>query len=141
MADIMVDIETLATTPEAVVITIGAIRFDPFADDCESFEGDKILMDTFYRRIDPASFTWPSAHIDDNTLAWWSKQAPEVQHEAFTDEDRHPIQDVMKDFYRWCGAYNNMWANGPAFDIVILEEVCKQLKRGAPWKYLSLIHI
>lgn len=135
MADIMVDIETLATTPNSVVITIGAIRFDPFADDRESFEGDTILMDTFYRRIDPESFNWPSAHIDDNTLAWWAKQSPEVQFEAFTDDDRHPIQEVMRDFHRWCGGYNTMWANGPAFDIVILEEVCKQLHRGYPWQY------
>ena len=42
--DIMVDIETLATTPNSVVITIGAIRFDPFANDNDSYEGDKILM-------------------------------------------------------------------------------------------------
>lgn len=135
MADIMVDIETLATTPQSVVITIGAIRFDPFADDRESYEGDKILMDTFYRRIDPESFDWPTAHIDDNTLAWWSQQKPEVQFEAFTDDDRHPISEVMRDFHRWCGSYNTMWANGPAFDIVILEEVCRQLHRGFPWKY------
>ena len=31
--DIMVDLETLATTPDAVIITIGAVRFDPFGDD------------------------------------------------------------------------------------------------------------
>ena len=135
MADIMVDIETLATTPQSVVITIGAIRFDPFKDDRESYEGDTILMDTFYRRIDPVSFDWPTAHIDDNTLAWWAQQAPEVQHEAFTEDDRHPIQEVMRDFHRWCASYDTMWANGPAFDIVILEEVCRQLHRGFPWKY------
>jgi hypothetical protein len=55
--------------------------------------------------------------------------------EAFTDDDRHPIQEVMLDFHRWCGGYTNMWANGPAFDIVILEQVCKQLKRGYPWQF------
>ena len=133
--DIMIDIETLATTPNSVVITLGAIRFDPFADDRESYEDKTILMDTFYRRIDPASFTWPSAEIDDNTLAWWAKQSPEVQFEAFTDDDRHDIGSVMLDFHRWCGGYQNMWANGPVFDIAILEQVCKNLKRGYPWKY------
>lgn len=133
--DIMLDIETLATGPNSVVITFGAIRFDPFADDCDSVDGDAIRMDTFYRRIDPASFTWPEAIIDDNTLAWWAKQSPEVQYEAFTDHDRHDISDVMRDFHRWCKTYDNVWANGPAFDIVILEQVCKQLGRGFPWQY------
>ena len=28
--DIMLDIETLATSPDAVVLTFGAIKFDPF---------------------------------------------------------------------------------------------------------------
>jgi len=133
--DIMLDIETLATGPDSVVITLGAIRFDPFADDRNSVDGDNILMDTFYRRIDPESYTWPEAVVDDNTLAWWAKQSPEVQFEAFTDEDRHDIRDVMTDFYRWCKVYDNMWANGPAFDIVILEQTCKRLGRGFPWKY------
>ena len=133
--DIMLDIETFATTPDAVIITLGAIRFDPFGDDRESYNGDKILMDTFYRRIDPASYEGIRHNIDDNTLAWWSQQAVEVQHEAFTDENRHPIQEVLKDFHVWCKSFNNVWANGPAFDIVMLEHVNREFKRGYPWKY------
>ena len=31
--DIMIDIETLATSPDSVILTIGALRFDPYADD------------------------------------------------------------------------------------------------------------
>lgn len=131
----MLDIETLATSPDAVVITLGAIRFDPFADDRASIDGDTILMDTFYRRIDPASFDWPAAVIDDNTIAWWAAQKDEVKHEAFAEDNRHDIRNVMLDFYRWCKTYDNMWANGPAFDIVILEQVCKHIGRGYPWKY------
>ena len=136
--DIMLDIETLATGPNSVVITLGAIRFDPFTNDEESIEGDSIRMDTFYRRIDPESFIWPTAEIDDTTLAWWAKQSKEVQHEAFTSYDRHDIKDVMRDFHRWCKTYDNVWANGPAFDIVILEQVCKNLGRGFPWKYYQV---
>jgi hypothetical protein len=131
----MLDIETLATTPNSVVITFGAIRFDPFADDSASYQGNTITMDTFYRRIDPASFDDAKFKIDDNTLAWWSRQSPQVQLEAMTDDDRHDIRSVMLDFHRWCRSYDNVWANGPAFDIVILENVCRELGRGYPWKY------
>ena len=106
MRDIMIDIETLGTGPGAVVLTIGAIRFDPFADDRESvdLENKKINMDVFYRRVDPESFTWPSAFIHDATLEWWSKQAPEVREEAFTEVDRVSIADAMRDLYKWTGA-------------------------------------
>ena len=43
--DLMIDIETLATNPDAVVLTIGAIKFDPFADNRQSvdFENKQII--------------------------------------------------------------------------------------------------
>jgi len=132
----MLDIETLATGPNAVMLTIGAIRFDPFSDDSNSFDGDVITMDTFYRRVDPESFTWPEAHIDDGTLEWWSKQSAEVREEAFTELDRHDIRVVMQDLFKWMQqGYHSVWANGPAFDIVILETINKHIERGNPWKY------
>ncbi len=132
----MLDIETLATGPNAVMLTIGAIRFDPFSDDSNSYNGDVITMDTFYRRVDPESFTWPEAHIDDGTLEWWSKQSEEVREEAFTELDRHDIRVVMQDLFKWMQqGYHSVWANGPAFDIVILETINKHIERGNPWKY------
>lgn len=134
----MLDIETLATTPNSVVITFGAIRFDPFADDRESCDGDKIMMNTFYRRIDPVSFEGMDHKIDDGTLAWWGRQSPEVRSEAFADEDRHLIQQVMLDFHRWAKTFDNVWANGPVFDIVILEHINRELQRGNPWKYYQV---
>jgi hypothetical protein len=131
----MLDLETLATTPNSVIITFGAIRFDPFGDDSASYQGDTILMDSFYRRIDPASFESINHNIDDNTLAWWMKQSDEVKLEAFAEENRHSIQSVMLDFHRWAKTFDTVWANGPAFDIVILEHINRELKRTNPWKY------
>ena len=31
--DIMIDLETLNTTPDSTILTIGAVKFDPFGDD------------------------------------------------------------------------------------------------------------
>lgn len=140
MRDIMIDIETLGTGPGAVVLTIGAIRFDPFADDRNSvdLENKKINMDVFYRRIDPESFTWPSAFIHDATLEWWGKQSAEVREEAFTELDRVSMADAMRDLYKWTGVIDRAWANGPAFDMVILESHAKELQRGVPWKYYQV---
>ena len=59
----MVDIETLGTKPNSVMLTIGAVRFDPFADDSKLKNGPND-MDMFYARVDPESFTWPDAEID-----------------------------------------------------------------------------
>jgi hypothetical protein len=133
--DLMLDTETLSTRPNAVFTNLGAIKFDPFGDDSNSILGDKINMNTFYRRIDPGSFDWPTAHIDPNTIEWWSKQAPEALEEVIALDDRHDVRDVLKDFYKWAGKPRRVWANGAAFDSVIIETACRELERAYPWEY------
>lgn len=132
----MVDLETIATGPNSVVLTLGAIRFSPWDDDLNSHDGKVINMDTFYRRVDPDSFTWPSAEIDEGTIAWWAKQADDAKEEAFSEVDRHDIRDVMHDFYKWANlGFSAIWANGPVFDIAIMESINRNIERGNVWKY------
>jgi hypothetical protein len=38
--DVMLDIETLATSPDAVVLTFGAVKFNPFGN---TVDGDKSM--------------------------------------------------------------------------------------------------
>ena len=133
--DIMLDLETLSTRPNAVITNLAAIKFDPFGDDTNSVDGDLIKMNTFYRRVDPGSFDWPSAHIDPNTIDWWSKQAPEALDEVISPNDRHNIRDVLRDLYKWAGKPRRVWANGAAFDSVIVENACRELERAWPWEY------
>ena len=42
--DLMIDLETLATSPNSAVLTIGAVRFDPFGNDIEEEKCDKIYI-------------------------------------------------------------------------------------------------
>ena len=58
----MVDLETLATTPDAAILTIGACKFDPRGNN---------ITDQYYERIDLDS---QNRRIDENTIEWWSKQ-------------------------------------------------------------------
>ena len=132
----MLDLETVATTPDSVVLTFGAIKFDPFGDDALSHDGTTINMDTFYRRVDPESFDWPSAEVDEGTIAWWSQQDAGAREEAFGVDDRHSIRNVMRDFYAWTKSdFDSVWANGPLFDIAILETINRKIERSNPWKY------
>ena len=45
--DIMIDLETLATSPDAAILTIGAVKFDPFGDELTDPKCVK-----FYCRVD-----------------------------------------------------------------------------------------
>ena len=42
--DIMIDLETLDTTPNATILTIGAIKFDPFGDDLHNKNCEKLYI-------------------------------------------------------------------------------------------------
>ena len=135
---IMIDLETLATTINANVLTIGAIRFDPNADYSDWKWGEFPKIQTFYRRVDPESGSKIGLINDDETIAWWSQQSQEVRDESFSEEDRYPIDQVMKEFYKFCLPGKYFWAQGVAFDTVICEQIFKKLKRGAPWMFYNL---
>ena len=62
---IMIDIETLATTPDAVVMSVGAVKFDPTSDQPPT---SKTLW-----RPDIDEQTERDRHVSESTLEWWSK--------------------------------------------------------------------
>jgi len=130
---VMVDLETLGTKPNSLMLTIGAVRFNPWADDSVLNGPNK--MDSFYRRLSFESFEGTDHVIDDATLEWWSKQSEEVRAEAFAEEDRQPLAEVLRDFHKWCGGVDAIWANGTGFDLNILEHFSRELKRGVAWNY------
>ena len=142
MNHVMVDLETLSTKPNACILTFGAMKFDPF-HDARNEKEERIFNSkfSFYRRIDPASCTDLGAHIDEGTLDWWAKQDEKAKYEAFHEEDRHDIREVLSDFHRW---YNNdggteaVWSNGSIFDIIIIEDYNNKLARGNPWKFWEI---
>ena len=76
--------------------------------------------------------------IDEDTLAWWAKQNDDVKAEAFTEQDRYPIDQVFKELYKFCMTGKYIWAQGVAFDTVICEQIYKRLGRGAPRMFYNL---
>tara|TARA_B110001454_G_C12662945_1_gene410301 strand:+ start:306 stop:845 length:540 start_codon:yes stop_codon:yes gene_type:complete len=132
---VMIDVESLSTQPDAVLLTFGAIRFRPSDNDVEK---DAFEMEHFYRRIDPESCTKLGLRVDEPTMEWWAKQDDDVKAEAFSLEDRCDIADVMKDFYMFCKGCDHFWAHGSIFDIMIIETINRILQRGNPWKFWQI---
>ena len=83
----MVDLETLATSPDAVILTIGAVTFDPASNK---------IFDKLYYRVDVESCDRLGMTVNDDTVEWWSKQAADVQTEAFAEDNRVPIEEVIE---------------------------------------------
>jgi len=125
MADLMIDIETVGTGPEACILTIAAQAFDPLGTGYHARQ--------FYARIDPDS--QPGRNIEQGTIDWWATQPPEAQEEAFGLDNRISLDTALEELGRLIWRSKRIWAQGPTFDMNILEHAYKSFGRPLPWKY------
>lgn len=127
---VMIDLETLATTPDASILTIGAVKFDPFGDDINDPQ-----MDSFYVKVDLDSCDSIGLVTNDDTINWWAQQSKEAQDEAFGEDGRIHIKDAFDQLYKFCWGASRVWSHGAAFDIVICENVFRKLGKAIPWNF------
>lgn len=140
----MLDLETMGTNNNAVVVAIGAVFFDPV-------EG--ALGSNFYTSLgDWESQIRAGAVMDSETVQWWlgakdSSPNDDARKDLFK-ESADTISALFKfmDFVQGYGANVNlisdvkMWGNGVDFDNVILRNCYNRmhpqaLALKAPWKY------
>lgn len=126
---VMLDLETLSTRPNAAIIAIGAVAFEP-----ERME----VLTTFEARIRPSSAHHYDRHLEMETLAWWMHQPDAVR--AQWDEGGMILPEALSDFvdwlhFFWPGEVTAVWGNGAAFDNVVLRDACRAVKGSAPWSY------
>lgn len=126
-SDIMIDLETLDVLPTATILTLGAVKFDPF--------GDESTMEKLYLRIDIDSCDKLGATVSPQTLDWWASQSKEAQEEAFNPDGRVDIADAMNQLYKFCWGAKRVWSHGAAFDVPICEFYFRKLEKAIPWSF------
>lgn len=132
--DIMIDMETLDTSPYCVILTIGVVRFDPYGSGVvEKLELRPTIEEQTekYNRI-----------INDDTLRWWSEQSPEALEEAMSDRDRMSFVDCMEVLYKFGWNRRAVWSHGAPFDVVAAEtsfrSVFTDRPNPIPWPFYSV---
>ena len=121
--NIMIDLETLGTTADAAILSIGAVRFDLDTG---------LLDDTFYRVV---SFdSQPNRVLSRDTLAWWMEQSPEAAA-VFTHKPKLSLPDTLRDFAGWVRSLGSVhaWSNGADFDLPMLTHAFEQCGIKQPW--------
>ena len=127
---LMVDLETLATTPDAAIVTLGAVLFDPYSSR---------VFDKLYVRVTLDSVTDLGMKINDKTLEWWGQQSAEAQNEAFGEgDDRISIQECIDKFHKFAWGADAFWSHGSIFDINILDTYYRALKKVPPWNFWQI---
>lgn len=124
MTHLMVDLETMGSNPEAPIIAIGAVFFDP---------GTGKTGPEFYQIVSLESAMEFGAKPDAATIIWWMKQSAEARA-AITGGDAISLMDAidnLDEFIHTNSAngikYVQLWGNGSSFDNVILRRAYEQV--------------
>jgi len=126
----MLDLESLGTRPDCAILTLGAVKFNPYAVDS--------FGDSLYLRIDVDEQLALGREVQEDTLTWWSKQAEDVREEALGEGGRVSLSEMYRQLNRFCVGVTNIWCQGPAFDIVILENIYRQQGWPTPWQFWQI---
>ena len=124
---VMVDIETLGTGSSAVILSIGAVKFDTDKPD---------LQDSFYVAIEPKTCTDFGLKIDADTVMWWLHPDRAPAREQMQSEMRLDLATALDGFAQWFGPDSlPVWGNGCNFDNVILRSAYEACGLECPWKF------
>lgn len=125
--DCMVDIETIATSNNAAIITIAAVRFDALNRTDH--------METLELLVDADDCINQGFDVDEATLVWWGKQSPEAQFAAFEKGPRKTLAQALAELSRFVFTCDRIWCQGMNFDPIILENAYRKLSQPIPWMY------
>lgn len=145
----MLDIETLSTKPNAVVLSIGAVEFDPETGD---------IIREFYQELDLQD--QPDRHIDISTVQWWADRCKEnVSNLDLLAKPKQRRLSTMKVLGMLDNFINYpqssffvchtskfvelerdefnvaVWACDPDFDVTILNNLYESENIRCPWRY------
>ena len=128
----MIDLETLSTSPNAVILTIGALKFKRHTRFRSS------TLPSFYRRIEIQSCIDLGLDISSDTEKWWSMQNNKARHEAFEHKDRIPLVQALEELSEWFRGSKYIWSHGATFDCVILEQAYYACDLTVPWMFCDV---
>ena len=115
---LMVDMETMGNSPDAPIVSIGAVFFDPSTGNTGA---------EFYRVVSLESSMSFGMKPDASTIQWWLKQSSEARSAILVDEAMGLLEtlELLADFIAENAANGShtvqMWGNGCSFDNVILR--------------------
>lgn len=133
LSDVMIDLETLDVLPTATILTIGAVKFDPFGDDLNEPNCEK-----FYVKIDIDSCDAIGGTVSPSTVEWWASQSKEAQDDAFDPSNRISIEEALNQLYKFCWGAKRVWSHGVGFDLIILENYFRKIEKAVPWQFWEM---
>lgn len=127
--NVMIDLETLGTSPGCALLSIGAVVFSPGG------LGEEFYQEIDYRRL-------YGLNVDPATLMWWHNQPPILRDRLFTpNRSKKLLPDALVDLSAWLAEVTEdptdigIWGNGADFDNAILQVAYAHTGLNPAWKF------
>lgn len=145
MNHIMVDLETMATTADAAIISIGAVKFD--------LSSDRISDQGFYASVSLQSNIDYQRLVSEDTLVnfWMDDDKSGPAARRVFKEPKQGLDDALEAFIEWVYDYSDdpqqrailqnnqyIWCNGANFDEPILAHALTHCRLPIPWKFWNV---
>ena len=124
----MLDLETLGTGYDAMIVAIGAVTF-----------GKDGLGSEFYCVVDPEK---AGGNISPSTVKWWMQQNEDARSIFKKTTKALPEAEALIQFQAFCGSVAvkkelKVWGNGSDFDNVIIKSAFERQDLEVPWMYYN----
>lgn len=128
MRNVEIDLETLGTVPGSIILSIGAVLFDPATG---------ALGKEFYCVISKQSSEFFGMTHSVSTLEWWTKQSPEARKvltEAEADDAAY-MDVALERLTAFIPKGAKVWSNGANFDQPLLAVAYDRIGGTVPWEF------
>jgi len=140
--NIMVDIETLGTKEDSVILQIGAVAFDQYDENHNPIVAEFLTDMTISDQIRVYNRT-----VDNDTLIWWMDDVGSSARQSVLQRgDSHgelicSTYNALEDFNNFVSLhtdeenYNFIWSNSPSFDLAIIKHAMRHCDIKPVWNH------
>lgn len=133
VAHIVLDLETLSTRPDALVLSIGAVGLNKHGQILSGAE--------FHLALDQKEQA-TRRHVSLDTIQWWMQQSQEAIDASFgaPTSNQAFVTNALTAFKEYVDQWSArglvcVWGNGCGFDNVILASLYQDWGMQAPWDF------
>ena len=141
---VVLDIETLGSVNNSVILSVGMVAVDSDVD----YTFKELIENGYCAKLDVKGQVDSGRKIHQDTLDWWSQQGKEAQHILKPKPDDMPWQNLRQDMITWLEAQGiniskaKYYARGSHFDFAILHDLFRITGNASsdelPWKFWNL---
>ena len=124
MIHVMLDLETMGTSPTSAIVAIGAVQFNPDT-------GQELT--SFHQAVDLQDCIEQGLTVNGDTIMWWLKRSSDARDALSIQVSS--LSMALRKFKAWIPTNALVWGNGAGFDNVILRNAYLACNIQCPWKY------